>query len=256
MKPNQCSLLFFFRRCAFKWFLLGDYWSRAPSRAVSVPPSPPPLRAFSVPPRDFRASSVPRFDPLSPLDLLSEYEREPFQRGLSPTPVKAHRWAPRCSEVAFDTDGNLIFALLSSIQFFVWPIFFVFYWKSTFTQQNRIHESNIKEGFFLHFCFLHQFDFVWRIFEYFSFHLFADSSAYSIIVLSLLNSRFHLTFRIANLPWRMAASQQLGQPFESTRFFTTIGRYTWSILVWFGTSSVRGNIQFATILARIILVTS
>lgn len=147
-ETNQCSLLFFFRRCAFKWFLLGDYWSRAPSRAVSVPPSPPPLRAFSVPPRDFRASSVPRFDPLSPLDLLSEYEREPFQRGLSPTPVKAHRWAPRCSEVAFDTDGNLIFALLSSIQFFVWHIFFVCYWKSTFTQQNRIHESNIKEGFF------------------------------------------------------------------------------------------------------------
>lgn len=84
---------------------IGSY-SR-PSRAVSVPPiSPPSLRSLSVPPRDYRATSVPRFDPLSPLDLLSEYEREPFQRALSPTPIKCGRWAPRSSEVAFDTDGN------------------------------------------------------------------------------------------------------------------------------------------------------
>lgn len=90
---------------------LGDYWSRAPSRATSVPPSAysPSLRGLSVPPRDVRATSVPRFDPLSPLDLLSEYERQPFERGLSPTPIKCGRWAPRSSEVAFDTDGNLIF---------------------------------------------------------------------------------------------------------------------------------------------------
>lgn len=183
-ETNQCSLLFFFRRCAFKWFLLGDYWSRAPSRAVSVPPSPPPLRAFSVPPRDFRASSVPRFDPLSPLDLLSEYEREPFQRGLSPTPVKAHRWAPRCSEVAFDTDGNLIFALPSSIQVFVWHIFFCLLLEIDFHTTKPYSREQYQRRFFLHFCFLHQFDFVWRNFEYFSFHLFADSSAYCIILLS------------------------------------------------------------------------
>lgn len=82
-----------------------------PSRATSVPPpfSAPPSRGFSVPPRDLRASSVqPNLSPLSPLDLMSEYERDPFnqERGLSPTPVKAGRWGPRSSEVAFDTEGN------------------------------------------------------------------------------------------------------------------------------------------------------
>jgi len=60
----------------------GDYWSRAPSRATSVPPSAysPSLRGLSVPPRDVRATSVPRFDPLSPLDLL----RLPIYRGGFP----------------------------------------------------------------------------------------------------------------------------------------------------------------------------
>jgi len=86
-------------------------WSRAPSRACSVPPpiSSPPFRSLSVPPRDLRASSLPRVDPLSPLDLLSEYERQPFERGLSPTPIKCGRWAPRSSEVAFDSDGLPIY---------------------------------------------------------------------------------------------------------------------------------------------------
>lgn len=45
---------------------------------------------------------------LSPLDLLSEYERD-VPTGLSPTPVKYGRWGPRGSEVAFDKDGKLIF---------------------------------------------------------------------------------------------------------------------------------------------------
>lgn len=91
-------------------------WSRSPSRAASVPPpiSSPPLRSLSVPPRDARATSVPKFAPLSPLDLLSEYERQPFERDfcLSPTPVKYGRWGPRSSEIAFDSDGNLIFGFL------------------------------------------------------------------------------------------------------------------------------------------------
>lgn len=85
---------------------------------MSVPPPPIsiPPRSLSVPPRDARATSVPhRLDPLSPLDILSEYEREPFQRGLSPTPVKAGRWGPRSSEVAFDPDGNWFFAIPESI---------------------------------------------------------------------------------------------------------------------------------------------
>ncbi|XP_055309499.1 uncharacterized protein LOC129573208 isoform X2 [Sitodiplosis mosellana] len=86
---------------------------RAPSasRAVSVPPiAPAPLRSLSIPPRDLRATSVPPFphDPLSPLDLLSEYDAH-RQRCLSPTPVKCGRWAPRSSEVAFDSDGLPIY---------------------------------------------------------------------------------------------------------------------------------------------------
>lgn len=94
---------------------IGSY---RPSRATSVPPpiSSPPLRSLSVPPRDYRATSVPRFDPLSPLDLLSEYEREPFQRALSPTPVKSP-WSPRPSEIAYDADGNL-FICDNVIRFF------------------------------------------------------------------------------------------------------------------------------------------
>lgn len=103
---------------------------RAPSRALSVPPpiAPPPLRSLSVPPRDHRATSVPPFphDPLSPLDLLSEYERRPFERCLSPTPIKCGRWAPRSSEVAFDSDGNLIFGILKSFLFDI----FCCLWKS------------------------------------------------------------------------------------------------------------------------------
>lgn len=97
---------------------IGSY-SR-PSRAVSVPPaiSSPPLRSLSVQPRDIRATSVPRFDPLSPLDLLSEYEREPFQRALSPTPIKCGRWAPRSSEIAFDSDGNFCDFCDTVIRFF------------------------------------------------------------------------------------------------------------------------------------------
>lgn len=105
-------------------FFVGS-WSRGPSRAASVPPpiSSPPFRSLSVQPRDLRASSLPRYDPLSPLDLLSEYEREPFERALSPTPVKCGRWGPRNTEVAFDSDGNLII-LRYRHPFFVWNWFF------------------------------------------------------------------------------------------------------------------------------------
>lgn len=94
------------------------FTGRAPSRAASVAPtfSSPPLSSFNYPARDLRATSVPPLphNPLSPLDILSEYERRPFERCLSPTPVKCGRWAPRSSEVAFDSDGNLIFGILSS----------------------------------------------------------------------------------------------------------------------------------------------
>lgn len=105
-----------FMNCIYLCLVDADFFidSRSsPYRATSMPPpaiSIPP-RSYSVPPRDVRATSVPRFDPLSPLDILSEYEREPFQRGLSPTPVRAGRWGPRSSEVAFDSDGNWIFFL-------------------------------------------------------------------------------------------------------------------------------------------------
>lgn len=104
----------------------------SPFRALSVPPpaiSIPP-RSLSVPPRDARATSVPPLynSPLSPLDLLSEYEREPFQRALSPTPIKCGRWAPRSNEVAFDTDGNLLllFFFKTGINFGIISIIFVF----------------------------------------------------------------------------------------------------------------------------------
>lgn len=88
-----------------------DFTGRAPSvgRALSVPPSiAPPARSLSIPARDLRATSVPPFphDPLSPLDLLSEYDVYP-ERCLSPTPIKCGRWAPRSKEVAFDSDGKL-----------------------------------------------------------------------------------------------------------------------------------------------------
>lgn len=75
---------------------------------MSVPPiSAGPLRGFSVPPRDLRATSLAPQTALSPLDLLSEYQRELLSpRGFSPTPVKYGRWGPRSSEVAYDSDGN------------------------------------------------------------------------------------------------------------------------------------------------------
>lgn len=54
-----------------------------------------------------RATSMAPTSALSPLDLLSEYERQPFERALTPTPIKCGRWAPRSNEVAFDIDGKL-----------------------------------------------------------------------------------------------------------------------------------------------------
>lgn len=47
-------------------------WSRAPSRAISIPPSAPSLRALSVPARDLRASSLAPTSALSPFDLMSK----------------------------------------------------------------------------------------------------------------------------------------------------------------------------------------
>lgn len=113
--------------CADAIFFIGD-WSSMPFRALSVPPpaiSIPP-RSLSVPPRDTRATSVPRFNPLSPLDILSEYERAPFQRALSPTPIKNNRWGLRDSEVAYDFDGNW-FLMEYRCHFFwhFWHDFFV-----------------------------------------------------------------------------------------------------------------------------------
>lgn len=104
----KCIIIFVLRMR----FIFVDSRS-SPFRALSVPPpaiSIPP-RSYSVSPRDARATSVPPLynNPLSPLDLLSEYEREPFQRAMSPTPIKCGRWAPRSNEVAFDSDGNLLF---------------------------------------------------------------------------------------------------------------------------------------------------
>lgn len=132
LKTLLCFLLFCFALCFFGHckilkciylcfadaVLFLDYRS-SPFRALSVPPpaiSIPP-RSYSVSPRDARATSVPPLynHPLSPLDILSEYEREPFQRALSPTPIKCGRWAPRSSEVAFDSDGNWFFAIPVSI---------------------------------------------------------------------------------------------------------------------------------------------
>lgn len=55
---------------------------------------------------------------------LDDCERQPFARGLSPTPVKCGRWAPRSSEVAFDSDGNLIFEM-PSFNFFCFAFFFL-----------------------------------------------------------------------------------------------------------------------------------
>ncbi|XP_059611948.1 uncharacterized protein LOC132258596 isoform X1 [Phlebotomus argentipes] len=85
------------------------------NRASSVPP--PSFRAGSVPPlragSPFRELSVPRglrASSVDPLDNLLDNLRLPlYSTGRSPTPVKAGRWAPRPSEIAYDSDGLPIF---------------------------------------------------------------------------------------------------------------------------------------------------
>lgn len=62
-----------------------------------------------------RAASLAPTSALSPLDLLSEYERHPFERALSPTPIKYGRWGPRSSEVAYDEDGKFLCVFLMQI---------------------------------------------------------------------------------------------------------------------------------------------
>lgn len=120
----------------------------SPFRALSVPPPPIsiPPRSLSVSPRDIRATSVPPLynSPLSPLDILSEYEREPFQRALSPTPIKCGRWAPRSNEVAFDSDGNLSVLFCNtgqSIFGIISIILFSHLLKSFHISKNRFHEN-------------------------------------------------------------------------------------------------------------------
>lgn len=62
-----------------------------------------PFRAGS-PYRNLRALSVDRLDNLlDSLDIPHVYTR-----ALSPTPIKAGRWAPRPSEVAYNYDGNVV----------------------------------------------------------------------------------------------------------------------------------------------------
>lgn len=89
-----------------------SYWSRAPStaRAPSVFDRAPSVfdRATSLAPFTrplFRASSLEPLDELfaSKLAKPSVCERA---GSPSPTPVKAGRWGPRPTEVAYDADGK------------------------------------------------------------------------------------------------------------------------------------------------------
>lgn len=72
---------------------------RSMVRAASPFRAGSPFRAASP----LRALSVDRLDRLlDDLDVPHVYTR-----ALSPTPIKAGRWAPRASEVAYNYDGNV-----------------------------------------------------------------------------------------------------------------------------------------------------
>lgn len=99
----------------------------SPFREMTMPRGRSPFRGSSP----FRASSPLRG---SSVDRLLDDLDVPsvFTRGLSPTPVKAHRWAPRPSEVAYNYDGNslALFLLPSNavIRFWKWPAFVCGLW--------------------------------------------------------------------------------------------------------------------------------
>lgn len=144
----------------------------SPFRALSVPPPPIsiPPRSFSVSPRDVRATSVPPLynSPLSPLDILSEYDREPFQRALSPTPIKCGRWAPRSNEVAYDSDGNLLMMifLLKCTGINLGIISILIFFCSKAYESNCIlpkPDSREQEAFTHYYIIIIWFDFIWFI---------------------------------------------------------------------------------------------
>lgn len=79
---------------------LSPFRASSPFRAGSPLRAPSPYRSISA----IRAASVDRLDALMDrLDIPHVYTR-----ALSPTPIKAGRWAPRPSEVAYNYDGNAL----------------------------------------------------------------------------------------------------------------------------------------------------
>lgn len=230
----------------------------SPFRALSVPPPPIsiPPRSYSVSPRDARATSVPPLynHPLSPLDILSEYEREPFQRALSPTPIKCGRWAPRSNEVAYDTDGNLLMMFLLTIPVNQFRHYFHWFFCLLKSLWIKFHVS--KTGFTrtrslcasLHH-FVLQCSFFSRSFI----------KIPSKIALNLTTACHLYLVRNADLPWWFSNTQRLGQSPSATCFITTHFSHARSILVRFGwlrwLAPIPGRILFATIASRLILVT-
>jgi len=104
------------------------YWNRGssvPRRAPSVFDRATSLAPFTRP--AFRASSLEPLDELFASKSIPPAMERPsvFERAgsPSPTPVKAGRWGPRPTEVAYDADGKLEkFSKFISLVFFFFSL--------------------------------------------------------------------------------------------------------------------------------------
>lgn len=114
-------------------------------------------------------------------EFVDECERLPFERALSPTPIKCGRWAPRSSEVAFDEDGNSFFCF-----WFLWLLFCPFHFHRSFRWQIF---------FTLFFVFL-----------IFQFRLLTKQFFCQFLYFTLLHftsvSKFHSNHSMRSLKWR------------------------------------------------------
>lgn len=93
------------------------YRSGSPFREMTMPRGRSPFRGGSMVRGGSPFRSGSPFRALSPLRALSVDRLDNildsldvphvYTRALSPTPIKAGRWAPRASEVAYNYDGNV-----------------------------------------------------------------------------------------------------------------------------------------------------